>query len=327
MEIKQNYPRNLVERAIITQDTQKAITEYHQLKSQEQQIKKYPNWDVAQSGQGIKLLKAYRELAQAENNLETKRKEQVEKHQHMQQQWAEMRRKETLFRELFIKFNQFIIENGQKRERAMRKITEEKECSERYHQEIEELNKKLQHLTSVCDKMQESIEYFKRGKNYLERVVNETGEFSSINDIFNRYESLMEARQTHVDSQDKNFEQIEGIGNQMQHMTQEKEQKLMNLNNQLADLQIQYDKAKAETMKWEKIVSQIKAVVSVKILELIRIQSACWNLYTQIRKRKGLRVEIAKDEIETQLIEIKQTILVLKNIVKAAEKQALLKNK
>lgn len=56
--------------------------------------------------------------------------------------------------------------------------------------------------------MKRHIDIYKKYQNYLERVVNET-DFQSINDIFNRYETLIEARQALSDQQDRNLQMLE----------------------------------------------------------------------------------------------------------------------
>jgi len=67
-------------------------------------------------------------------------------------------------------------------------------------------------MRDVRDKMQRYVGEYRKYQNYLDRVVNETGEFQSINEIFNRYETLVEARQALSDQQDKNLQLLEQKG-------------------------------------------------------------------------------------------------------------------
>lgn len=70
-------------------------------------------------------------------------------------------------------------------------------------------------MESVRDKMQRYVEEYKKYQNYLNRVVVETDEFQSINEIFNRYETLVEARQALSDHQDKNLQLLEEKGTEI----------------------------------------------------------------------------------------------------------------
>lgn len=67
-------------------------------------------------------------------------------------------------------------------------------------------------MRDVRDKMQRYVGEYRKYQSYLELVVNETSEFQSINEIFNRYETLVEARQALSDRQDWNLQMLEDKG-------------------------------------------------------------------------------------------------------------------
>lgn len=73
----------------------------------------------------------------------------------------------------------------------------------------------MRYMRDVCDKMQRYVGEYRKYQNYLDRVVNETGEFQSINEIFNRYETLIEARQALSDLQDRNLQMLEDKGTEI----------------------------------------------------------------------------------------------------------------
>lgn len=97
---------------------------------------------------------------------------------------------------------------------------------------------------------------------------------------------------------------------------------MMGLNNKLARLQERYNRAKAQAMKWETIVSKIKETAATKNLELTQVKACCWNIYQQICKRKGIPLEVGSEDVEQQLVHIKRTILELKQIIKVAKRRA-----
>lgn len=70
-------------------------------------------------------------------------------------------------------------------------------------------------MESVRDKMQQYVGEYKKYQNYLDRVINETKEFQSIKEIFNRYETLIEARQALSDYQDRNLQLLEQKGTEI----------------------------------------------------------------------------------------------------------------
>ncbi|XP_070158550.1 coiled-coil domain-containing protein 42 homolog [Polyergus mexicanus] len=322
MATAQDGSKDFVQRAVITTDPQKAVSEYFISKQEERQcIKKYPEWDKARICPATEVIKTRRELAQVEEILKEKQAEREIKRKHMDEQWEEARKQQLLLRDSFIKFNTLVKENVEKRERAEQKIKEEHERQEKCRQEIEELKQKLRYMEGVRDKMQRYVEEYKKYQNYLDRVVNETGEFQSINEIFNRYETLIEARQALSDHQDRNLQLLEQKGTEIHHLTEVKSQILMGLNNKVAQLQARYDRAKAQALKWETIVSKIKETAAAKNLELTQVKACCWNMYQQICKRKDIPVKVSSEDVEQQLIHIKRTILELKRIIKTVKKK------
>ncbi|KOX73611.1 Coiled-coil domain-containing protein 42 like-2 [Melipona quadrifasciata] len=178
------------------------------------------------------------------------------------------------------------------------------------------------YMNDVRDRMRKHVAEYKKYQDYLDMVIIETGEFNSISEIFNRYETLIEARSILSEHQDKNLELLEEKGTEMHHMTESKSQKIMTLNNKLAQLQARRDRAEVQARKWETIVAEIKVIAAEKNLEHTQVKTCCWNLYQQICKRKEIPVTVSKDDVEQQLDYIKRTILELKRIMKVAKKHA-----
>ncbi|KAG7206875.1 hypothetical protein KM043_000775 [Ampulex compressa] len=318
----QEETQNFVQRAIITADPQEAVSEFFISKQEDRNIKKYPEWDKPRVSSAFEAIRARRELSSVEEELQAKRIEQEDRRRKMDEQWDEMRRQELTLRQSFIKFNKFVKENHDKRERAENKIAEERERQAKRKQEIDDLTEKLNYMKNVLEDMQRYVEDYRKYQNYLERVVAETSEFQSITDIFNRYETLIETRSALAEHQDKYLRALEETGTEIHHMTEAKSQMLMGLNNKLAQLQTRYDKAKTSVLKWENIVSRIKTTAAAKNLELTQVKTCCWNIYQQICKRKGIPAKVGRDDAEQQLVHIKRTILELKRIIKVAKRRA-----
>ncbi|KOC64934.1 Coiled-coil domain-containing protein 42 like protein [Habropoda laboriosa] len=314
--------KNFIRRAVITTDTQKGVTEYFLSKQEDCNIKKYPEWDKPRVYPALEVVRARCELTKAEEILRAKWVEQEKRRKLMDEQWNNMKRQELVFRESFIKFNRFVRENQEKRDRAEVKIKEECERQRQRQEEIEDTTAKLNRMNDVREMMKRYVGEYKKYQNYLEKVVAETGEFNSISEIFNRYETLIEARTILSEHQDKNLELLEERGTEIHHMTEAKSQRLMALNNKLAKLQARRDKAEAQARKWETIVSEIKVTTAEKNLEHTQVKTCCWNLYQHICKRKGIPATVSKDDVEQQLDHIKRTVLELKRIIKVAKKLA-----
>ena len=73
----------------------------------------------------------------------------------------------------------------------------------------------LEKLKAARDKMKTYVNAYKMYQNFLERVVKETNEFQSIPEIFNRYETLAEAKEVLAESQDHSLAVLEEASTNM----------------------------------------------------------------------------------------------------------------
>ncbi|XP_051162081.1 coiled-coil domain-containing protein 42 homolog [Leptopilina boulardi] len=317
-----NLEENQKSKILIQPKRNDTLTQIFHIKGDRPIIKKYPDMDVARATPEAELMRARRDLIQAENELKEKWKEQEIKKIDINQQWSDLRNKENSLRQSFIEYNKLVKENREKRERAEKKISDEEERQKLREKEILDLKKNIEKFSEARDKMKNYVNDYKIYQNYLEKVVNETNEFQSIPEIFNRYETLIEAKELLSENQDKSLAILEEASKNMHEMTQTKTNMLMDLSNELAQLQGRYDRAKALAIRWETIVARIKASAAVKNSELTQMRACCWNLYSQICKRKGIAIELDPNDYEQQLLQIKRTILEVKRIIKVAKKKA-----
>nr|XP_050868730.1 cilia- and flagella-associated protein 73 [Vespula vulgaris] len=312
---------DFVKRADIPRNFLEGIKELYLSKQEEQHVKKYPEWDVPRICPAFELVKAFRDLNISENKLREKWIEEEEERKEMDAQWKELREQELIFRDSFIKYNDFIKENEEKRKRTEQKILEERERQTKYQEDINNLEERLSYMKGIRDKMQKYVGIYKKYQDYLERVISETRRFRSITEIFERYENLIEVKESLSKQQEKNIELLEESEAEIYRMTEAKSQTLIRLNNKLSMLQIKYEKAKVEVMKWELLVSKIKDVAIQKYLEIARVKICSKNIYHQICKRKEVAPTVADDDIEHQLLEIKRTILELRHIIHIIKKE------
>ena len=101
--------------------------------------RKYPEWEIPRSSPVAELMRARRELALAEKELQEKCMEQKIQRKNMDQLWEELRSNEQSLRQSFIKFNKLVKENHEKRERAENKIKEERERQESRMEEVRKI--------------------------------------------------------------------------------------------------------------------------------------------------------------------------------------------
>jgi len=63
--------------------------------------------------------------------------------------------------------------------------------------------------------MQQYVKEYSKFQIYLEKVVTETSELQSVNEIFNRYDTLIEVREVLSNQQDENLRLLEERGSEI----------------------------------------------------------------------------------------------------------------
>jgi predicted RNase H-like nuclease (RuvC/YqgF family) len=110
----------------------------------------YPEYDVIKGDPVIELMRVSRDFRSADADLASKREKYKIRKEEADREWEDLREKEKLLRQSFIKFDDFIKENREKRVRAERKIKEEKEIQKMREIEVRsDVYPKLSNITEL----------------------------------------------------------------------------------------------------------------------------------------------------------------------------------
>lgn len=175
----------------------------------------YPESDVAGLSPSLKVADYYQKLHDVEKKLTKKRNEAKERRKHMDAQWKELEEKEESFKMNFLKFNKFVRENEEKRERAEGKRKDDAEKCYKKEMDIKRLQEKYDEMMKVKLHMEAQIKKHKMYEDYLYSVVEESIEFKDVDDILSRYEALIDARQQLIERQEKDLSALENAHSDM----------------------------------------------------------------------------------------------------------------
>lgn len=175
----------------------------------------YPESDVAGLSPSLKVADYYQKLYDVEKKLTKKRNEAKERRKHMDAQWKELEEKEESFKMNFLKFNKFVRENEEKRERAEGKRKDDAEKCYKKEMDIKRLQEKYDEMMKVKLHMEAQIKKHKMYEDYLYSVVEESIEFKDVDDILSRYEALIDARQQLIERQEKDLSALENAHSDM----------------------------------------------------------------------------------------------------------------
>ncbi|KAK3933336.1 Coiled-coil domain-containing protein 42-like protein [Frankliniella fusca] len=323
---KKNAKRDLPYWAPIHTKAHEAVGDYFKSKLDAELPRQRPVWDKPRTSPAAELVAARRDLEVCAKELASKREYQAEMRTEMDAKWEDLREKERDLRSAFIKYNKFIKENHEKRERAEQKVREEEATQKRRDAEIENLKKRVEELEQIKETMERHVGEYRIYQDFLQRVVAECKEFTSVHDILDRYDTLAATRAQLAARQDADLHALEEARRALMQLTEEKSKALMGLNNQLAELWVRYDQTRMQDFQWETSLSHIKVKAAQKTWETGAVRMMCWNLYQQLCYCRGEAPALAADKIEEQLLYIERAFLQLRAINKLARRNMAREN-
>ncbi|XP_023030442.2 coiled-coil domain-containing protein 42 isoform X1 [Leptinotarsa decemlineata] len=294
---------------------QDAVLDYIQSKNMEKLDKLYPEFDVVRQNDPFSNLALLEiKLNKTERVLRQKRKTLVEARTNLDKQWKELDEKEKSLRENFKHFDQFVRENMEKRERALKKMKDDVALKEQRRNDIQICLLNYIEMKQAKFDMDAKIKDYRLYEDFLNKVVEHSEEFTSIQDMINRYLSLLNAKNSLAQLQEDNLKALENARSDMMKLIEENNFVIMGLNNQIANLQARFENANIKSLESEQLVLQIKNNAVKKMSEIDQVKASIWNVYTHMAHSKRHPVKIKKDNVEEQMMYIKRTLTELSKV-------------
>ncbi|XP_011906697.1 PREDICTED: coiled-coil domain-containing protein 42A isoform X3 [Cercocebus atys] len=237
--------------------------------------------------------------------------------------WEELGVKEAQLKAHIQKFEQFIQENDQKRIRAMKKANKERELKRQHMQELSKGKQEMVALRLEHQRLSAKLRDYSIFNKYLEKVV-ENSEFEEIHEVIARYKTLVSMHHDLMQSAQEGQEKIERAKARLARYMEEKDDEILQQNNELARLQMRFDHARSNVIIWESRWAHIQNTAAKKTLLLGTIKMATLNLFQIVSKQLKEVTEVALEDTHKQLDMIQQFIQDLSDIwaeVKKKEQQ------
>ncbi|EDO39885.1 predicted protein [Nematostella vectensis] len=263
------------------------LEEYFRTTFEDKLLVKMPEREDDHLTPATRLLEKRREMSEVEQALGAQKEEFQMKMESLQQRREELERKEYQLRESLLKFDKFLKENDSKRARALKKAQEERDMRRAKDCEIARLKEDTSGLMKGRDKVQHRLEKYIIYQQYLEKVLENAEEFQEIREIIARYDTLTATHQDLLERELKNQEKYEKEKARLIKFTEEKNNEILNYNNQLANLQTKLEKTQSVAVKWESQWTHIKNTAAKKTLLLGRIKMATHNLFMLVNRHLG----------------------------------------
>ncbi|XP_053313044.1 cilia- and flagella-associated protein 73 [Spea bombifrons] len=296
------------------------LREYFRAAFEDKLLVKMPDREDDFLTPATRLLEKRREMAEVEQALNSQKEEFQMKTESLQQRRTELEHKEEKLKDSLFKFDKFLKENDSKRKRAMRKAGEERQLAAQKELEAMKLQKENAQLLSKKKALQQRQEKNSIYQRYLQTVLEKTDEFQEVQEMIDRFNTLM-ATQTKLLQRDlKNQEKTEQERARLSRYQEEARSHILEQNNQLAELQGKLEKAQALVLQWESRWAQIQNTAAKNTLQLGRIRMATLNLFQTITKQMHIRTDLSVEDTDEQLEKIKICFMDLDAIYKDLKK-------
>ena len=222
------------------------------------------------------------------------RAEEFQRREATFQRREEMLKKKDLeLQESLIKFHKFLQENDSKRNRAEKKQLDEKKQKHIKEAEIIRLHGEVEKQKEKRGQMMEEVKKMSQYQGFLDSVLEVEEEYPEIADLLARYETLSAARADLIKRQDSAADQNERERKELQEFMQVQTDKILNYNNQIADLQDESEKAVEKVVEIQYVAERQVASVADSTLELGQVMMACENIYQRcMSKTYNVRKEV-----------------------------------
>lgn len=239
---------------------------------------------VTQSSQSTELLLANKEMAEVQRLLDSKKEEFDERMAKCKEKEEILSMKVSKLKAEEMKFQLFLKENDNKRQRAVKRAQDEKNIRDIKEKELEQLRIDMKDTEAKLEVSKQNLEKGLVYQTYLEKVVVTAPEdFTEIADIIKRYqtlsatnEDLQKLVQTNMDDAEENRITLYRLSKQLQNEALVK-------SSEIAELQERLEKAKLQTVIEEGNKAHRQDEAKDAIREKGEAQMAAFNLYNRCR--------------------------------------------
>ncbi|CAH1262249.1 CCDC42 [Branchiostoma lanceolatum] len=277
------------------------------------------------------LLKKEVEVQRVDEELSAKRAEFHKRMETCKQRQLELQNKQQKIKDRVQKFEKFITENDAKRRRAIQKYQTELKLNEQKANEQQMLEEQLEQLKIRHDKLQNRLEQYKKFEAYLLRVIDnmpegylEVGD-SMINATMMRYDTLHNTNMDLARRVNRLMDQSEEGNQRLQRLKAEHEQKKVQINKDLSELQANQEKTMDANKKMEQDLQAKSKDYVVQSTDLAQILLAVDNISEKCLKRRTTpldelsylqKLQMIKDSIMERIAveELAKTIEVPKEL-------------
>ncbi|XP_046387069.1 coiled-coil domain-containing protein 42 homolog isoform X1 [Ischnura elegans] len=316
-----SIPHDLSYPADIETAPEKAVADYLISKKLESElIKKVPEWDVARDSPDANLVAAKRDLVEINVAQQREKAACDRRAKVVNENWDLMRKKQNELHNSFQENKKVLKKNYKERQRSKKQITGEVSEEQRIKKEIEELEKELEWCNEAEASLSAKVEEFKVYEEFLQKVIDSYPEYRGIDDVLNRYESLVETRQKLKKLHEANVNVVEKIRKDVEVLTEENIREMQELAWQFSDLRIKKYHIQTEIEHWSQAIERVRDMETQKYIEITKAIEGIWLLYLNMCAARNREPEFERSQFKEQLQYVVDNMFMLNCVISEAKR-------
>mmetsp|Transcript_12310 Transcript_12310/g.29883 ORF Transcript_12310/g.29883 Transcript_12310/m.29883 type:complete len:336 (-) Transcript_12310:551-1558(-) len=233
-----------------------------------------------------RLLEKRRQMYEVQDALEAQKTRFAQEEEAFQKKEVQLRAKDLQLQQQLIKFNKFLQDNEAKRRRAETRASEEQAQILQKDEEITSLQKRLDESQNLCLELEEDVLKNLKYEEFLELVKENSDDYSEIQDLVTRYETLEAAHQDLIQSQQKAESGMEAVRNEYQNYRKAKGMEVLALTNKTAALQAELEEVEKRCLQLEASAEHSRQEEAQQSLFLGQIILSVDNLFQRCNLKR-----------------------------------------
>jgi len=226
-----------------------------------------------------RLLEKRRQMYEVQDALEAQKARFAKDEEQFKKREESLRAKDLHLQHQLIRFNKFLQDNEAKRRRAETRCADEQMQIKQKDEEIRELEVQLEDLSKQCVDLEEEVKRNMKYEEFLERAKDYSDEFSEIQDLLTRYDTLEAAHRDLVRNQALFEQRNEEVRLQFQTYQKESANEILGYTTKTASLQSELETSETLRQQLQLEAEEVTQGDSEQSLHLGKIIMSVENLY------------------------------------------------
>merc|ERR1719473_1030722 len=237
-----------------------------------------------------RLLEKRRQMYEVQDALESQKARFAKEEEQFKKKEDQLRAKDLQLQHQLIRFNKVLQDNEAKRRRAETRAAEESAQIKQKEEEIHELEQQLQDSKQQCVELEEEVARNMKFEEFLERCKDTCDDYSEIQDLVTRYETLESANKDLMDNQTYFESKNEELRAEFQQYKKERAMEILAFTNRIATLQGELEDAQKTRQALEQTADLATQEDSEHSLHFGQILMSVENLFLRCTtKRKNIQ--------------------------------------